>query len=281
MHGYGYSAAPVLENEPFQHGVVEAPATVDPVHGAAVHERHEPASAEAEGEVGALQAGIVLPEVEIVRGRVVAAPVGQGTNGQLRPSHEGGALVEGAVVGDHKAVGQLHHADPHGRLLHREAMPEGLLPKKEDRLGEPRLGAGEAAAVAMRPRLGENRREQDRAEPRWVDAGSQERIEHLREAPVVLPREVAARLERDEVADLPDVGHDGGEAATARDEGAVAVVNLRGAIKSDLGRGEPQRKSSVTTGRVRRVALVTRLKENFTPARFAAVWRHRAISLSR
>jgi hypothetical protein len=114
MHGYGHSAAPVLENEPFQHGVVEAPATVDPVHGAVVHERHEPAAAEAEREVGALQAGIVLPEVEIVRGRVVA--------------------------------------------------------------------------------------------------------------------------------DLPDVGHDGGETATARDEGALAVVNLRGAIKSDLGRGEPQRK---------------------------------------
>ena len=141
-------ATAILKDETFQGRVVELLAAVDAVDDAVVQERYEPAAAETEGEIGALQAFIVLPEIQVMGNGVVADAIGQGAHSHLRPSHEGGAFVESAVIIDHQVIGQLHHADPHGRFLNPEAALQCLLPEEHDCLHEPRFATRNAAVAA-------------------------------------------------------------------------------------------------------------------------------------
>jgi CheY-like chemotaxis protein len=122
---------------------------IDIVYFPPLEKFQEPASAEAEGEVGAIETFFLLPDVDVVGCGVIPEPRLQIADRHFTPSEESGALVDGAVVIDDQVVGGLDHAGSRRHPGRVEATLQDLVAEKDARLGKPRLVGGDASVVEL------------------------------------------------------------------------------------------------------------------------------------
>lgn len=226
----------ILSDETFERLVQVGLPTIDIIDLPVPNELQKPTAAKAEREVGAVEALVFFPDVEVMGNGVVNDPGPQVSDRHIYHPEKSGALVKDAVVIHHQVVGRLDHARGRGHPGGVETSLQDLFPQIEARLHKPRLIGGNASVHEFGRELSpalHHRVELDQGDSLRREPFMEEKIEEPWKLSIIFPRIISPHLDLDPVADSLDVPDDGIEGTVPRNKRPAAVMNLPRSVEGD------------------------------------------------